>query len=58
MLCFAGAQLAMMILDIKERNDLFVVIAMLSVSLVTNLAVGFAVGIGIAYLFKTTKMKV
>jgi SulP family sulfate permease len=58
LLCFAGAQLAMMILDIKERNDLFVVIAMLCVSLVTNLAVGFAVGIGIAHLFKTTKMKV
>lgn len=58
LLCFAGAQLAMMILDIKERKDLFVVVTMLAVSLVSNLGVGFGIGIGTSYLFKYTKMKV
>lgn len=58
LLCFAGAQLAMMILDIKERKDLFVVIAMLAVSLVSNLGVGFGIGIVTAYLFQYTKIKI
>ncbi len=54
LLCFAGAQLAMMILDVKERKDLFVVVTMLAVSLVTNLGIGFGVGIAVAYWFKVT----
>lgn len=58
LLCFAGAELCMMILDVKERDDLFVVITMLSVALVSNLAIGFAVGIAAAYLFRHTKMTV
>jgi len=58
LLCFAGAQLAMMILDVKERADLFVVITMLAVSLISNLAVGFGIGIVAAYLFRYTRMKV
>jgi SulP family sulfate permease len=58
LLCFAGAQLAMMILDVKERSDLFVVISMLAVSLVSNLGIGFGIGVGAAYLFRYTKMKV
>jgi SulP family sulfate permease len=58
LLCFAGAQLAMMILDVKERADLFVVITMLAVSLVSNLGIGFGIGIVAAYLFRYTKMKV
>ncbi len=57
LLCFAGVQLAMMIMDVKERLDLFVVIVMLGVSLATNLAVGFGIGIVVAYLFKYTKLK-
>jgi len=58
LLCFAGAQLAMMILDVKQRKDLFVVITMLGVSLVSNLAVGFGIGIVLAYLFKYARMEV
>lgn len=58
LLCFSGAQLAMMILDVKERKDLFVVVAMLAVSLVTDLGVGFGVGIVAAHLFKHTRMTV
>ncbi len=58
LLCFAGAQLALMILDVNRRTDLFVVIAMLAVSLVTNLAVGFAVGLIVTYFFKFTKVEI
>lgn len=58
LLCFAGAQLAMMILDVKERADLFVVITMLAVSLVSNLGIGFGIGIAVAYMFRYTRMKV
>lgn len=58
LLCFAGAQLAMMVLDVKERKDLFVVVAMLAVALVSNLGIGFGVGIVAAYLFRYTKMTV
>ena len=58
LLCFAGAQLAMMIMDVKERSDLFVVITMLAVSLISNLATGFGVGITAAYLFRYKKMKI
>ncbi|MFH1529454.1 MAG: putative sulfate/molybdate transporter [Pseudomonadota bacterium] len=58
LLCFAGAQLALMILDVKERTDLFVVIVMLAVSLVSNLGVAFGIGLVTASLFKHTKMTV
>jgi SulP family sulfate permease len=56
LLCFAGAELAMMILDVRERKDLFVVVSMLGISLVSNLAVSFGIGILLAYLFKHTKI--
>ncbi|MCP4678633.1 MAG: sulfate permease [Deltaproteobacteria bacterium] len=58
LLCFAGAQLAMVILDVKQRKDLFVVVAILSISLITNLSVGFGIGIVLAYLLKHSKMNV
>ncbi len=58
LLVFSGAQLALMILDVKERKDLFVVVSMLGVALVTNLAIGFGVGIVLAYLFKFKKLSV
>lgn len=58
LLVFAGSQLALMIKDMKERADLFVVIIMLGITLATNLAVAFIAGIVIAYAFKTGKLKV
>ncbi|TET39378.1 MAG: sulfate permease [Planctomycetota bacterium] len=58
LLVFAGAQLAMMILDVEDRKNMFVVVAMLGVALATNLAIGFGVGIILAYAFKYTKMKI
>jgi SulP family sulfate permease len=58
LLIFAGAQLAILIKDISKSQDLFVIVSMLGISLVTNLAVGFIIAIIIAYLFKYTSMKI
>jgi sulfate permease, SulP family len=58
LLVFAGAQLAMMILDVNDRRDLFVVILMLGLSLTTNLAIGFGAGIAIAYLLRLKRFEV
>lgn len=58
LLCFAGLQLAMMIRDVDRREDLLVVVAVLGVTLVTNLAVGFLSGLGLAYLFRYTRLRV
>ena len=58
LLLFAGAQLALTIKDMRERKDLFVCAAMLGITLATNLAAGFLVGTGIAYLLKIKKLNV
>ncbi len=58
LLIFAGSQLALTIIDMKERKDLFVTLIMLGITIASNLAVGFAVGIAIAYALKSEKLKV
>ena len=58
LLLFAGAQLALTILDIKKRRDLFVVITMLGISLATNLALGFAVGLVLAHVLRSDRLRV
>ncbi|MBC7358913.1 MAG: sulfate permease [Desulfacinum sp.] len=52
LLLFAGAQLALTILDMRERKDLFVILLMLGITLASNLAAGFLVGILVAYLMR------
>jgi SulP family sulfate permease len=58
LLLFAGTQLALTLQDLEERKDLFVAMAMLGITLASNLAVGFAVGIAAAYALKTDKVTV
>jgi SulP family sulfate permease len=58
LLLFAGGQLAMTILDMETRKDLFVSLVMLGITLASNLAVGFAAGIGLAYLLKWDRLRV
>ena len=58
LLLFAGSQLALTILDIRERKDLFVSLLVLGITLGSNLAVGFITGIAIAYALKSGKLKV
>ncbi len=58
LLIFAGAQLSLMILDLKERKDLFVTLLMLGITLAVNLAVAFICGIIIAYFLKSDRISV
>jgi len=58
LLIFAGSQLALTVIDMQERKDLFVVLLMLGITLASNLAVGFMVGIAVAYVLKSEKLTV
>ena len=58
LLVFAGAQLALMIQDLKERKDLFVALVMLGITLTVNLAAAFICGIIIAYVLRSEKINV
>lgn len=58
LLVFAGSQLALTVIDMKERKDLLVVLLMLGITLASNLAVGFIVGIAAAYALKSDKLTV
>ncbi len=58
LLFFAGSQLALTIIDLKERKDLFVAIVMLGITLASNLAVGFIAGIAIGLALKSDKLTV
>lgn len=58
LLLFAGSQLAMTIMDLKGRKDLFVALVILGITLASNLAVGFVVGIVIAYALKSERLSV
>lgn len=58
LLVFAGGQLALTIIDLRERKDLFVALLMLGITLASNLAIGFVVGIALAYILKSKKISV
>ena len=58
LLIFAGSQLALAIIDLNERKDLFVALVILGITLATNLAVGFLVGIALAYALKSERLTV
>jgi SulP family sulfate permease len=58
LLLFAGSQLALTLIDVDERKDLFVALIILGITLATNLAAGFIVGIAIAYALKWKRLTV
>ena len=58
LLLFAGVQLAMTLLDLQSRKDLFVSLLILGLTLAANLAVGFIAGIAAAYVLKSDKLQV
>jgi SulP family sulfate permease len=58
LLIFAGSQLALTLLDVGSRKDLFVCVMILGLTIASNLAVGFLVGIGLAYALKWNKMSI
>ncbi len=58
LLIFAGAQLAITVYDLKTKNEYFIVIIMLGVTLVANLSVGFAVGVILTLIFKWSRISI
>jgi SulP family sulfate permease len=58
LLIFAGGQLALTLLDVRNRKDLFVAITILGITLASNLAFGFVVGIFLAYTLKSGRLKI
>jgi SulP family sulfate permease len=58
LLLFAGSQLALTILDMKERKELFVPLMVLGITLASNLAVGFLTGIALAYALCSEKLTI
>jgi len=58
LLVFAGSQLALTILDLKERKEMFCALIILGITVASNLAAGFMVGIIVAYLLKWDKLSI
>ncbi|MEN8247082.1 MAG: putative sulfate/molybdate transporter [Thermodesulfobacteriota bacterium] len=58
LLLYAGSQLCMTIIDLMSRKDLFVALVMLGITLATNLAVAFLVGLALAYALKSDRLSV
>lgn len=58
LLLFAGGQLALTLIDTDGRKDLFVALIMLGITLASNLAAGFVVGVAIAYAFKWNRLNI
>jgi SulP family sulfate permease len=58
LLVFAGAQLAMTIMDLDSRKDYFVATLILGVTLASNLAAGFVAGMIVAQILRWKKLSV
>ncbi|SMC55184.1 sulfate permease, SulP family [Desulfocicer vacuolatum DSM 3385] len=58
LLIFAGGQLALTIMDLKERKELFVPMIIMGITLASNLAAGFMVGIIIHWILTSEKMSI
>lgn len=52
LLVFAGAQLAMTVQDVTDRKEFFVCMAILGITLASNLALGYLAGMGLHALLK------
>jgi len=58
LLVFAGSQLALTIMDMRERKGLFVTLLILGITLASNLAYGFVAGIAVSYAIKSDRLTV
>lgn len=58
LLAFAGSQLGLTIIDVRERKELFIVLVILGITLASNLAAGFLAGIAVAYALKSKRLTV
>ena len=58
LLLFAGTQLGLTLVDITTRRELFVVLVIVGISIASNLAVGFVVGLLVAGMLRWQKLAV
>jgi SulP family sulfate permease len=58
LLIFAGAQLALTIRDLEQKEELFVALLMLVITLLSNLAWGFGIGLALAWGMSWLNLKV
>ena len=58
LLIFAGAQLALTLLDMQTRKELFVPILILGITLASNLAAGFIAGIVIDRFLRWDRLSI
>ena len=58
LLAFSGSQLALTIVDLRGRKDLFTVVMILGITLASNLGAGFVAGIAISYVLRSDKLQV
>lgn len=56
LLIFAGSQLALTILDMFARKDMFIILLMLTITLTSNLAWGFGIGLVAAHIIKSDRV--
>ncbi len=58
LLVFAGIQLALTVIDIQTRKELFVVVLIVGITLASNLAAGFLTGIAAAGILRWHRLSV
>ena len=58
LLIFAGVQLSLTLLDMQTRQELFIPIIIAGITMASNLAAGFLVGIALAYLMKWDRLSI
>lgn len=58
LLVFAGAQLSMTVLDMQTREEFFVPVIIVGITLAANLAAGFLAGLVIATLLRWKKLRI
>jgi SulP family sulfate permease len=58
LLIFAGLQLSLTLLDMRARKEMTVPIVVLGITLASNLAAGFLIGIAVAYALKSDRLSI
>lgn len=58
LLVFAGSQLTLTIMDLRERKDVFVAVLILGITLASNLAAGVIAGLIAAHLLRWDKLSI
>lgn len=58
LLLFSGSELALTLLDVRKRNDLFIVVLMVAITLAANLTLGFALGLVLTIFLRWWKIRI